>query len=395
MTCPRCAGDNSEGRRYCGDCGALLAPAPSAPTDPATMRLRDEIRAAVKEQVKDQKMLEIETAAAVVTRVSEWVKLIGIFAAVPLALLAATLILLGVNSYNDFTAKVKTAREDVDKNLDATQARAKVLQAQVEKEYAEIAKRFSDNKVLAARLDELGSQVDQIGRKVGVTFKSSPDLTQAVQSQLQQTLDAYQTYLERLGVRMREGRISLEVGGDNISNAYYVIHENKIVIGRKFLDDRHVILREYTHHVLCSTVDCRGNRFQESFESAMADYLPCSFLDDPKLAQRMAQALQLPAGYIRNLDNAMRLDAGALAKYQVPHQMGEALGGAFWEVRRLIGKERADRALFEIWLSFKGADAKAFSASELGRRILAQVQQHDGASADRVRTALLGRGLAL
>jgi len=390
-----CTGENPDGQRYCGNCGVPLAHTPPIPIEVTPSRLREEIRAALKEQVKDQRLLEVETAAAVVTRVSGWMKLIGIFGAIPLGLLAAILILLGVSSYADFTAQVKEGRKEIEKNLKDTQDRAKLLQAEVEKEYADIARRLADNKMLAARLEELGSQVDQIGKKVGVTFKPSAELTPAVRSQLQRTLDSFQAYLERLGYRTREGRIHVEVSVE-IANAYYVPGENKIVISRQFLDDRHVILREYTHHVLCSTVGCdQRNRSRESFESALADYLPCSFLDDPKLGQRMAQALRLPAGYVRNLENTMRLDSTALSKYQVPHQMGEALGGAFWEIRSLIGKDPADRIFFETWISLKESDPQGLDVPELGRRLLTQVQRQGEAHVVPIRKVLLSRGLAL
>ena len=77
MDCPRCHAINPDGKNYCADCGAPLSSAPSA----SAAQLRAEIRAEFAEHFKDQKVFEIETTQAIVSRISEWAKLLGFFAA--------------------------------------------------------------------------------------------------------------------------------------------------------------------------------------------------------------------------------------------------------------------------------------------------------------------------
>jgi hypothetical protein len=83
----------------------------------------------------------------------------------------------------------------------------------------------------------------------------------------------------------------------------------------------------------------------------LADYLPCSYRDDPELGREVAAYLRSRGGFdkmaIRNLESEIRLiDLDAPHIVQVA---GEVWGGAFWEIRKLIGKDAADRLLLNAW----------------------------------------------
>ena len=73
MECTRCRTSNPEGKKFCGDCGASLDPQVAA----GELDLRRQIEVVLEERLKDQKVVEIEVAQAVATRLVDWTKLLG------------------------------------------------------------------------------------------------------------------------------------------------------------------------------------------------------------------------------------------------------------------------------------------------------------------------------
>src|SRR5947207_7219653 len=106
MICPLCKSQNPEGKKFCGECGSSLS---DNLIDAAVQR---EIERAVRERLKDQKVVEIEASQAVISRLSDWAKLFGICIAVPLALLGVVLSVMGIRTYSDFSSRVNQAREE-------------------------------------------------------------------------------------------------------------------------------------------------------------------------------------------------------------------------------------------------------------------------------------------
>lgn len=81
QTCRACGVPSPAGKKFCGDCGASL----TLDDD----RIRSLIDARISARFEDQKLVEVETAQAVVERISTWAKIFGTFVAVPLVLFAA------------------------------------------------------------------------------------------------------------------------------------------------------------------------------------------------------------------------------------------------------------------------------------------------------------------
>ncbi len=75
---------------------------------------------------------------------------------------------------------------------------------------------------------------------------------------------------------------------------------------------------------------------------AAADYFSCSLSGDPDVGEYTAEALELP--YLSSLANDRRFPEGRTGQ---SHADGQALSGALWEVRGLVGAEALDRALYE------------------------------------------------
>jgi hypothetical protein len=138
---------------------------------------------------------------------------------------------------------------------------------------------------------------------------------------------------------------------------------------------------------------------EEAIESGLADYFACSFNDDSKLgevvAERYAKEWGLEHPWIRNLDNDLRVDdtERRISDARSPQLRGEAWGGAFWELRTALGKERADKLLFRAWARDEavGDDGSGFAEAVVEEA----VDGHDDVVATTARTILEGRGLKL
>jgi hypothetical protein len=103
---------------------SLSVPPPSSQGNLLESNLFKQIQAAFKEQFKDQKIVDIETTQAVVSRLLDWTKFLGFFVGIPLALLGLVLGFLGMKTYTDFSRLVTTAQKEVKKNLESAEKAA-------------------------------------------------------------------------------------------------------------------------------------------------------------------------------------------------------------------------------------------------------------------------------
>ena len=74
--------------------------------------------------MKDQRVVETETAEAVVAKVDDWAKLMGFFLGIPLATLAIGFGFWGVKTFSDFSNQVNTALERSISEISVEQERA-------------------------------------------------------------------------------------------------------------------------------------------------------------------------------------------------------------------------------------------------------------------------------
>ncbi|MCZ6528930.1 MAG: hypothetical protein O6949_01180 [Chloroflexi bacterium] len=173
-----------------------------------------------------------------------------------------------------------------------------------------------------------------------------------LKDRLARELSEYRNYMIALGVDLiGEPPPTVEIRED-YDNAHYDSAKNEIVAGPHFASSD-VLFREYSHHVLDKVRGQIGlvGAQQDAVESGLADYFPCSYRDDPELGREVAAYLRGSIGFdkmaIRDLKNEMRL-----TDLDAPHIVqaaGEVWGGAFWEVRELLGKHTADQLLLKAW----------------------------------------------
>jgi hypothetical protein len=352
MECPKCKATNPEGKKYCGDCGACLDLEVSTFLNQVESYILQQIQVAVRDQLKDQKVVEIEIAQAIAIRLSEWTKLFGFFVGIPLTIFALLLGFLGIRTFADFSHLVEKAQKDATQKLSQAQQEAQAIKTQsdnLKTEYQRLKTQLGEVSALSQEVKTLSTTVKQIADRIN--FKPSKSLTGELQSRLKRSLASYQEYLQKLGYRSKGGEVDVSIDPNLKDNAYYDGSRNLIVIGEPFAKDTSVVLREFTHYVL-TPKKMAGNY---PIESGLADYFPCSFANNPLMGEKIAPFLHKLYGkafdkpYIRNLENIRNFREVSPGSY--PQDVGEIWGGAFWELRKLLGQEAADKLLFSTWVA--------------------------------------------
>lgn len=136
----------------------------------------------IKSNLKDQTLVELETAERIAERSIKWAKILGVFVALPLGLFAALLSFIGISTWNDLSK--------VDENL--SKADAKVTEA---REKAELATKISDElmpelenvrlivdsaKQLESEVAELQVNMSSLGSQVGEIANRQAELEKKV-----------------------------------------------------------------------------------------------------------------------------------------------------------------------------------------------------------------------
>jgi F0F1-type ATP synthase membrane subunit b/b' len=111
VKCPQCKADNIEGKNFCSDCGSLLTPQ-------LKPLVRAQVEECIKEYVKDQKVVDIETTEAIVERFHRWAKWFLVPATILLAILGLVFALLGFSDYTAFRKTVQRATDELKPKLE-------------------------------------------------------------------------------------------------------------------------------------------------------------------------------------------------------------------------------------------------------------------------------------
>ena len=220
---------------------------------------------------------------------------------------------------------------------------------------------------------------------------SSPD----GRPQIKKWLSEYLRSLQEVGYLpgLRGVTIASE---PRLQNAYYDERSRRIVIGESLLGDQDVVLREYTHLILATSdtkqsgVDPFFTREGAAIESGLADYLPASSLNDPKIGD-ISGPILLKQPYIRTLINSKKFDEVRPA--DSPLVAGEPWGGAFWDMRLAVGRAQLDRLLLSAW-----SELGAGGPTGLGRRFVDKIIDLASAAgprqAEQIRAVLRDRHFA-
>jgi hypothetical protein len=217
-------------------------------------------------------------------------------------------------------------------------------------------------------------------------FVISGDLTPVQRRRFEQGLARFRDYLDSLGLSASGALPRVEVGRTN-AGSYYDHDRNEIFTSPPFVNDTDELLREYAHHVLMSHNDPypAGGKQAQALQSGLADYFVCSMSNDPVFGENIDPAfLKRWTGkpYLRTLEN----DRPFLRTISDVNDAGEAWGGAFWQMRKLLGPAVADQLLAATWIG-----VETWSARDHGTGFVTALVEGLQTKGDHQRTADLQR----
>lgn len=117
--------------------------------------------------------------------------------------------------------------------------------------------------------------------------------------------------------------------------------------GSLLLED--TLLHEYAHHVLLTESHVTTEELA-TVESGLADYLVCSYRNDPRFG---VQEAEIP-GYatpFRHLDNRVTFEQ---RRDSAIPALGEIWGAVFWELRQHFGAQVIDQLVTQAWRETEG-----------------------------------------
>jgi len=209
-------------------------------------------------------------------------------------------------------------------------------------------------------------------------FEPTDVLTHPLQATLQKLLDEYVAYLDRIEFPKTDKRVTIKVDKLSMANAYYSSSDNTILIDHRLVDDPVVALREYSLHVLASrAAPPRQGRYgqYDAIESGMADYLACTFLNNPKVGELAAKVSDAKAPYIRTLLNERKFsEFKIINELAFPSVGPEIWGGAFWEIRTRLSREVADPIFVTAWLTMVWPTDETLRASAFVEALLSSAR---------------------
>jgi Spy/CpxP family protein refolding chaperone len=357
----------------------LAAPGAFAPD------LNQQIKSALDERLRDEKAVEIETADAVIARVSEWAERLLYWIGLPIALLFSVLGIFGYRELSDVWKVLDAARRDsteaqtqaaeVLKNAHTRTAELKDAQdraAALLNESTAIAHQLEDARARLNEVRKLSEQVHTLSSKVkrieerfkfDTSAESDPDL----KTRLEEVLKSFQSYLAGLGNQPKEGEVTVNIKPDLAAErpdmnlpahqiAFYDPGRRTMYVRSEYADDPDVALRQFAHHVLLGAkpdyMKLGGSLVV--IESALATYFPCSFNNNHLYAEKAAITARKVSGgpqnpYFSNLKEHREIVTGNVYVYDAGRD--EAWGGAFWELRERFGQPVADKLLLNAWSS--------------------------------------------
>jgi hypothetical protein len=189
-------------------------------------------------------------------------------------------------------------------------------------------------------------------------FVPSSALTPDLQEVLEASLEDFQKYLVGLGFNRPFGSpVSVEISpGTTFKTkdgkewvAHWESDTASIRVASAFANDKVLVLRQLAHQFLLPNREISLQ--YRAIESGLATYLPCSFTNNPVSggeATEMAKAVFPP----EDLRNSRRFSEIRVNEKNVENDGSEIWGGAFWQVRQILGPEKANRLLSETWRRF-------------------------------------------
>ena len=223
-----------------------------------------------------------------------------------------------------------------------------------------------------------------------VSFRPSAALTPQLEDELTRTVTEFAAYLTDIGFPSPADLVEIAILTDDPNASWYRSDLNLIGLGVYAARNPGLPMREYSHHVLISTGSAEGipprewSYIARTIESGLASYYPASFTDDPYYG-----------GW--QLDNTNSFDIGTPeppVDVTVEREEIKVWAGAFWEMRELLGQERADTTLRAAWRAQDSPNLSQLDRPDFVQRILSTLAVDGGPEVtEQVREIFARRGV--
>jgi hypothetical protein len=341
-------------------CRKESTPSGTLPDDDLT----ETVRRAVRNELSDLLLVDdlsrkVETA--VLDRFAPWWKftrLLLLLLSVIFSMVVLIGLMFGVGSHKDVQDKLVIATERVA----SLQRMAEDYQKQLQEGKRQVAKIISEAKDLhsetKALRDEARTAQNQL-HEMKVVREHLQKLTQRIEfvengymsvemkRYVTETIQSYRDYLLPLGIVPETSVITVEVDASNDAIPCYDPNANRLDLSPGCVKDVDLVRRFYTISLLNKYADFGAIR------SGLAFYFPCAARNDPQFAQTYAVLPNVTRSNRlnpRNLRYQRRFSD--LPKDAMPEDYGEIWAGALWEIRGLLGAEKADPLVAETVRNF-------------------------------------------
>jgi hypothetical protein len=376
--CTQCGSLLEAGDRFCRTCGLEQSTNTATIVALVARILPDRIDAALKQRIREQKVVEVETAELLAERAMKWLKALGFFLGIPVVLAVAIFSFFGIKAWSDLQS-VASKTLDLQRSLTEPQQRLGQATQQIAKLQADL---DEAQKSLSMKILEVGKRQDSLEEQLKIVrgrlgFCPGAEVSAALKEKLEDALSRFIIWLQGIGFDKLDDKIAvcvyskdaplpadLRSMGDQPNSMYW---NNTLYIHKDMSEDVSVALREYSHHALTKTA--APDAFEQTeIESAVADYLPASFLGSPIIGPTLGRLFGLKTAYIRTLDNALSYKATSGPDW---YARGQVWGGALWACRQQ-GQAQLDRVILPAWRAASaGQTAKAESIRRFAATLVA------------------------
>ena len=352
-------------------------------TPPVTPDVSALVKAALDERLKDKDVVAVDLAVKAADRLISWTRTFGVTVAVPVAAFLGLLSFWGVSSVQEARGlkdKAEANLQTAARELDSVTEQSTRLQQQI------TALQNDQNKNENA-IHQLNTAVQDLRQKLSLS------------------VSAFLGYFQKLGYEPKTVDINIKTNEQAEGFlSYYDATSNTIAVRPELAEDETLILHEYAHKVLFSSLPfdaVNGNpKWKYSaipIEGGLANYFVGSYRDQPVIGALAAQRLGPAAKDVLpfNLENSERITITDLVDMDISliNRLQRAWGGAFWELRQKLGQDAVDKGLYRAWRSLTDQDHGLVARSFIAN-VAAQLKVTAGEPATKIwRDVLARRGI--
>jgi hypothetical protein len=340
-SCPQCGLGLGPTDRFCASCGLELRGDTEAISALISRMLPERIDAALKDRIREQKVVEVETAQLIAERAIKWLQVFGFLLGIPGLLLVAIFSFVGVKTWSDLK-NVAEQTSELQKNLSEPRRQLAFTTQKIE----QLQKNFetAEQSLLHVnqRQDVLQNQLNAI--KGRLDFCPGGAASAEDKEKLQDVLSKFIIWLQTIGFHRLDQNVSICIYTKD--SPIPIVKETLTTLGaptsfysgdtlyidKAFSTDMSVPVHVYSHHALLNAVreDLTGIA---EIERALADYLSASFLQSPVVGALGGRTLANTSVYSSSMDVQER---------------GLVWGGALWTCREKAQKQM-DELVLPAW----------------------------------------------